>query len=65
MTVIASKLANKAYSHVVITINTIIDIFPTNTALFAYNITSYYTSIKFISIIIDTKASKHSIVGYS
>jgi len=64
-TAIALKLANRAYSHVVTTINTIIDAFPTNIDPFTYNITSYYTSIKFIGIIINTKASKRSTVGYS
>ena len=64
ITTTALKLANRAYSYVVITINTIIDVFPTNTDLFTYNTTLNYTSIKFIGIIIDIKASKHSIVGY-
>jgi len=64
-TTIALKLANRAYSHVVTTINTIIDAFPTDIDPFAYNITLYYTSIKFIGIIINTRASKRSIVGYS
>ena len=41
------------------------DVFPTNTDPFVYNITLYYTSIKFIGIIINTKASKCFIVGYS
>ena len=62
---IALKLANKVYSYIVTTINTTIDAFYTNTDLFMYNITLYYTSIKFIGIIIDTRASKYSIVGYS
>jgi hypothetical protein len=65
ITAIALELANRVYSHVVITIDKIIDIFPTNIDLFAYNTTLYYTSIKFIDIIINTRASKHSIVGYS
>jgi hypothetical protein len=65
ITAIALELANRVYSHVVITINTIIDIFHTKTDPFTYNITLYYTSIKFIGIIIDTRASKRSIVGYS
>ena len=65
MTTIALKLANRACSHAVITINTTIDVFPTNIDLFVYNITLYYTSTKFIGIIIDIKASKYSIVGYS
>jgi hypothetical protein len=63
-TAIALELANRAYSHVVTTIDTIIDAFYTKTDLFIYNITLYYTSIKFIGIIIDTRASKRSIVGY-
>ena len=41
------------------------DIFPTNIDLFIYNITLYYTSIKFIGIIINIKAFKCSIVEYS
>ena len=65
ITTIALELANRAYSHVVITIDTTIDAFPTNTDPFAYNTTLYYTSIKFIGIIINTKASKRSIAGYS
>jgi len=64
-TAIALELANRAYSHAVITINTIIDIFTTNTDLFAYNTTSHYTSTKFMGVIINTRASKRSIVGYS
>jgi len=65
MTAIALELANRVYSHAVITIDTIIDAFLTNTDLFAYNITLYYTSIKFIGVIINTRAFKCSIVGYS
>ena len=65
ITAIALELANRVYSHAVITINTIIDAFPTNIDLFIYNITLYYTSIKFMGIIINTKASKYFIVGYS
>jgi len=64
-TAIALELANRAYSHVVITINTIIDVFLTNIDPFAYNTTLRYTSIKFIGIIIDTRAFKRFIVGYS
>ena len=64
-TAIALKLVNRVYSHAVITINTIINIFPTNIDLFIYNITSYYTFTKFMGIIIDTRASKYFIVGYS
>ena len=63
-TAIALELANRAYSYAVITINTITDAFTTDTDLFVYNITSRYTLIKFIGIIIDTSASKCSIVGY-
>ena len=61
----ASELANRVYSYIVITINIITDIFPTNIDLFVYNITLYYTSTKFIGIIINIKASKHSIAGYN
>ncbi len=64
-TTIALKLANRVCNYVVIIINTTIDIFPTNTALFIYNITLYYTSTKFMGIIINTRTSKYSIVGYS
>jgi len=64
-TAIALELANRAYSHVVITINTIIDAFTTNIDLFTYNITLRYILINFIGVIINTKASKRSIVGYS
>ena len=63
-TAIVLELANRAYSHVVTTINTIIDVFLTNIDLFAYNTTSRYTSIKFIGVMINTRASKRSIVGY-
>ena len=64
-TATALKLANRAYSHIVTTINTITNAFHTNTDLFMYNITLHYTFTKFMGIIINTKASKHSIVGYS
>ena len=64
-TAIALELANRVYSHVVITINTITDTFPTNIDPFVYNTTLHYTSIKFMGIIIDTKVSKHFIVRYS
>ena len=65
ITAIALELANRVYSHIVITINTMIDVFPTNIDPFIYNITLYYTSIKFIGIIIDTKTSKYFIARYS
>jgi len=65
ITAIALELANRAYSHAVITINTIIDVLTTNIDPFAYNITLHYISIKFIGVIINTRASKRSIVGYS
>jgi hypothetical protein len=64
-TIIALKLVNRVYSYAVTTINIITDAFPTDIDLFVYNITLYYTSIKFIGIIINIKASKRSIVGYS
>jgi hypothetical protein len=65
ITAIALKLANRVYSHVVITINTIIDVFLTDIDPFTYNTTLRYTSIKFIGVIINIGASKRSIVGYS
>jgi len=65
VTAIALELANRAYSYAVITINTIIDVFTTNIDPFTYNITLRYTSIKFMGVMIDTRASKRFIVGYS
>ena len=65
VTTISLELANKVCNHAVITIDIIIDAFPINTDLFAYNMTLYYTSIKFIGIMIDTRAFKYSIAGYS
>ena len=65
VTATALELANRVYSHAVTTINIIIDAFLTNINPFAYNITSYYTSTKFMGIIINTKASKYFTVGYS
>jgi len=65
ITAIALELANRAYSHIVTTINTITDAFTTNTDPFIYNTTLHYTLTKFIGVIINTKASKCSIVGYS
>jgi len=64
ITAIALELANRAYSHVVTTIDTIIDVFTTNINPFAYNTTLRYTSIKFMGVIINTRAFKRSIVGY-
>ena len=64
-TIIALELANRVYSYVIATINTIIDIFPTDIDFFVYNITLYYTSTKFMGIIINTKAFKYSIAEYS
>ena len=49
----------------IISIDITTDVFLTDIVLFIYNITLYYTSTKFIGIIIDIKASKHSIAGYS
>ncbi len=65
ITIITLKLANRVYNHAVTTINTTTDAFPTNTNPFTYNITSHYTSTKFMGIIINTKVSKCSIAGYS
>ena len=64
MTAIALELADRAYSYTVTAINTTTDIFLTNTDPFTYNMTLHYTFIKFIGIIIDTKASKCSTAGY-
>jgi len=64
-TAIVLELANRVYSHAVITIDIMTDIFLTDIDPFAYNMTLRYTSIKFIGVIIDTRASKRSIVGYS
>ena len=53
ITTIALELVNKVYSYAVITINIIINAFPTNIDLFIYNITLYYTFIKFKALIIN------------
>jgi len=63
----AATLANKAFGHLVITIDNIVPLI-TNQDPFTYNITitiSRYTADKFIGIIINTEASKQSIVEYS
>ena len=65
VTTIALELVNRVYSYIVITINTTTNAFPTDTDLFIYNMILYYTSTKFMGIIINTKASKHFIAGYS
>ena len=65
VTAIALKLANRVYSYIVTTIDTIIDAFFTNIDLFIYNTTLYYTSIKFMGVMIDTRALKRFIAGYS
>ena len=46
-------------------LNCILTVFFINIDLFVYNIILYYTSTKFISIIINIKASKYSIAEYS
>ena len=51
--------------HAVITTDTTTDAFPTNIDLFVYNTTLRYTSIKFIGVIIDTRASKRFTAGYN
>ena len=64
---IATTLADKAFSHSVITTDNITplitdqDPFTYNTTIF----TSHYTVNNFIGIIIDIGASKHSIAKYS
>ena len=65
VTATALKLANKAYNHVITTINIITDTFSIDADPFTYNTTLHYTSVKFIGIMIDTKALKCSTVGYS
>ena len=65
ITIIALKLVNRVYSYAVTTINTIINAFPININPFTYNITLYYTFINFIDKIIDTKAFKYFLIGYS
>jgi hypothetical protein len=65
ITAIALELANRVYSYAVITIDTTINAFLTNIDPFAYNTTLRYTSTKFIGVIINIGASKHSTVGYS
>ena len=67
MIFIATTLANKAFSHLVTTIDNIVP-FITDQDPFIYNITtstSHYTADKFIGIIIDIKVSKQSTAGYS
>ena len=64
---IATTLANKAFSHSVITIDNTVS-FITDQDLFTYNatiFTSRYTVDKFIGIIINIRASKRSIAEYS
>jgi hypothetical protein len=64
---IAATLANKAFSHLVITIDNIVPLI-TDQDPFTYNITifiSHYTADNFIGIIIDIRASKQFTVGYS
>ena len=62
----AAILANKAFSHLVITIDNIVPLI-TDQDPFIYNTTisiSYYTADKFIGIIINTETFKWSTVGY-
>ena len=64
---IAATLADKAFSHLVTTIDNTV-LFITDQDPFIYNatiFTSRYTADKFIGIIIDIKASKQFIAGYS
>ena len=60
------ELANKAFSHSLTVINTTETTTP-NTDPFAYNAStkSHYTSTVFMGIMIDTRASRKSIAGYS
>jgi len=62
----AATLADKAFGHLVITIDNIVPLM-TDQDPFTYNATistSRYTADKFIGIMIDIGASKQSIVGY-
>ena len=61
------KLANKAFSYLLTTINTTEITTALNTDPFVYNAStkSYYTSTVFMRIIINTGASRKSIAGYS
>ena len=66
----AANLVNKAFSHLVITVNSIIPFvqtpFITNEDPFTYKTTtSRYTADRFLGIMIDIGALKCSIVGYS
>ena len=64
---IAAILTNKAFSHLVTIIDNIVPLI-TDQDPFIYNITistSCYTVDKFIGIIINIRASKQSIIGYS
>ena len=63
----AATLADKAFSHLVITTDNTVPLM-TDQDPFTYNTTistSRYTVDNFIGIIIDTGISKHSIAGYS
>jgi hypothetical protein len=61
----ATNLVNKAFSYLVITIDSTVPLI-INKNPFTYNITiSYYTADRFLGIIINIKASKYSIAGYN
>ena len=60
----ALELANRVYSYAVVTINIMTDVFFTDINLFAYNMTLFYTFIKFMGVIINTRAFKCFIVRY-
>jgi hypothetical protein len=60
----AANLVNKAFSHLVITVDSTAP-FVIDKDLFIYNITiSCYTVDRFLGIIIDIGASKYSIIGH-
>ena len=66
----ATDLANKAFSHLVTALDSAIPFIQTPLITdkdpFTYNITtSCYTVDRFLGIIIDIRASKHSTAGYS
>jgi hypothetical protein len=61
----AINLVNKAFGHLVTAVDGVVPLI-TNKDPFIYNMTtSYYTTDRFLGIIVDIRASKRSIVGYS
>ena len=66
-TSISTELANKAFSHLLIAVDTTeiaITVLSTNPFIYNINTKLWYTLTIFMGIIIDIKASKKSIAGY-